>query len=173
MTKSWKRLLESSHTLWTTFDTRNIRKPISLTALKVHLKRSNYTLDTAVISMKAKFDVVRMQHLTRTCKKLKYLEICGSGVIGDSLTTALPYAKSLERLVVGKNCEIGLTGVQTVLKICQQTLVEAVFLRIKNPWGGYLGNWPQLKSLRSLNLQFIGTASLDVVSLSAKLPLVM
>lgn len=165
MTKSWKRLLESSHKLWTTFDTRTTRKFVSLTSLKVHLKRSNYTLDRAVISTKANFDVKRMQYLTKTCQKLKYLEICGSGVIGDSLVSALPLATSLETIVCGTNCEISLPAVQSILRICQKTLLEATFLRVKGNRMGFLPNqWPELQSLRSLNLRSIGDVMLDVVS---------
>jgi F-box/TPR repeat protein Pof3 len=165
VSKSWKRLLESSHKLWTTFDTRSTRKSVSLTALKLHLRRSNYSLDKAVISTKAKFDVPRMQYLTRTCHKLKYLEICGSGVIGDSLTAALPQAKSLETIVCGTRCEISLAAVQSVLKICQKTLLEATFLRVKGNRIGFLSNqWPELRSLRTLNLRSSGDMILDLVS---------
>ena len=134
-------------------------------SLKLHLKRSNYTLDKAIISMKAKFDDTRMLFLTRTCKKLKYLEICGSGVIGDSLTVALPHAKGLETIVLGQNCEISLAVVQSVLKICQQTLVETTFLRVKgNRYGFQLDQWPELQSLRTLNLRSSGTSILSMVS---------
>jgi F-box/TPR repeat protein Pof3 len=157
--------LESSHKLWTIFDTRTTRKFVSLTSLKLHLKRSNYTLDRAVISMKANFDVKRMQYLTRTCPKLTYLEICGSGVIGESLTSALPLAKSLQTIVCGANCEIVLSAVQSVLKICQNTILDATFLRVKGNRMGFLPNqWPELHSLRSLNLRSSGHVMLDVVS---------
>ena len=165
VTKSWKRLLESSHKLWTMFDTRMTRKPVSLTSLKLHLKRSNYTLDTAVISIKAKFDVTRMQYLTRTCKKLRRLEICGSGVVGDSLTAALPLAKSLETIALGANCEISLKAVQLALKTCRKTLVEAAFLRIVGNQFSFVPNqWPELQSLRALHLRAHSPLLLDVVS---------
>jgi hypothetical protein len=122
-------------------------------------------LDKAIISMKAKFDDVRMQYLARTCKKLKYLEFCGNGVIGDSLTRALPLVKSLETIVLGKNCEISLAATQSVLKICQQTLVEATFLRVKGSIFQYVPDqWPELQSLQTLNLRSSGDVLLDLVS---------
>src|SRR6266496_6029777 len=101
---SWKRLLESSHKLWTTFDTTSARKPISKSSLRLHLRRSNYTLDRAIITTKARFDLEKMKYLTRTCKKLKYLEMRGSGIIGESLTSALPEARSLEKIIVWEQC---------------------------------------------------------------------
>jgi F-box/TPR repeat protein Pof3 len=120
--------------------------------------------------MKAKFDVTKMQYLTRTCKKLKHLEICGSGVIGDSLIAALPLAKSLEAIVLGTNCEIGLNAVQAVLKICQKTLVEATFLRVKGSrYGFILDQWPELQSLRTLHLRSSGEVMLDEVSSNHRL----
>jgi len=74
---------------------------------------------------------MKMQYLTRTCKKLKILEICGTGIVGDSLTSALPLAKSLETLSVGANCEIKLASVLLALKSCQKTILEANFLRVE------------------------------------------
>ena len=178
VTKSWKRLLESSHKLWTTFDTRSTRKPISLTSLKLHLKRSNYMLDTAIINMKAKFDVIKMQYLTRTCQKLQHLEICGSGVVGDSLTAALPHAKNLRTIVLGTNCEISLSAVQLALKTCQKTLVGATFLRVKgNRFGFMLDQWPELRFLKTLHLRSSGDVMLDEVNspccLNLKLKLIV
>ncbi len=164
MTKSWKRLLESSHKLWTTFDTRYTRKSVSLTSLKLHLKRSNYTLNKAIISIKAKFDITRMQYLTRTCAKLEYLEICGSGVIGDSLTSAMPFAKNLRTIICGTNCEISLAAVQSVLESCRNTLVEASFLRIKLTGLRPYFKWPKLQFLRILNLRSPVEILLDLVS---------
>ena len=114
--------------------------------------------------MKAKFDVVRMQYLTRTCQKLRHIEMCGSGVIGDSLTASLPHAKNLEMIVLGTNCEISLSAVQLALKTCQKTLVGAIFLRVKGSRVGFLSNqWPELQSLGTLHLRSSGDVMLDEV----------
>jgi F-box/TPR repeat protein Pof3 len=165
VSKSWKLLLESSHQLWTTFDTTYTRKPISQTSLKVHLRRSNYTLDKAVISMKAKFDATKMKYLTRTCKKLRHLEISGIVVIGDSLTAALPLAQSLQTLILSRNCEISLAAVHSALKACQKTLVAATFLRVKGSRTVFIPDqWPELQLLRVLHLRSSGDAILDAVS---------
>ncbi|KAG0652565.1 hypothetical protein D0Z07_0160 [Hyphodiscus hymeniophilus] len=163
VTKSWKRLLESSH--------KSTRKPVSFNALKLHLKRSNYTLDRAIISTKAYFDVKRFEYLFRTCKRLSTLEICGSGVIGDTLVSALPRAKCLETISCGVNCEISLRTVQTVLRTCQETLREATFLRVKGSMAGFVPNsWPELRRLRILNLRCFGDAILEINGLRDSIP---
>jgi F-box/TPR repeat protein Pof3 len=106
-----------------------------------------------------------MQYLTRTCQKLRHLEICGSGVVGDSLTAALPHAKSLQTIVLGTNCEISLGAVQLALKTCRKTLVGATFLRVKgNRFGLMLNQWPELQFLRTLHLRSSGDVMLDEVS---------
>ena len=122
-------------------------------------------LEKAIISMKANFDGPKLKYLTRTCQKLKYLEICGSGVIGDSLISALPLAKRLESIVCGVNCEMSLASVQSILKINQKTLLEATFLRIiGNRIAVPQNQWPELHSLRILNLRSSADYILDIVS---------
>jgi F-box/TPR repeat protein Pof3 len=109
---------------------------------------------------------MKMQYLTRTCKKLKILEICGTGIVGDSLTSALPLAKSLETLSVGANCEIKLASVLLALKSCQKTILEATFLRVEGRKIVTVPEvWPQLHSLQSLNLRASGGFILGEVSL--------
>ena len=163
---SWKRLLESSHKLWTTLDTSYTRKPVSQRSLRIHLRRSNYTLDQAVVTMKAAFDAAKWEYIFRTCKKLRKLEIQGSGFIGDSLTASLHLAQRLETMSVSTNCEISISAVQLALKTCQTTLVEAKFLKIKGIRNyGMLGPWPTLESLKTLHFRASGDAVLDIVSL--------
>ncbi|CAG8951570.1 hypothetical protein HYFRA_00007486 [Hymenoscyphus fraxineus] len=153
VSRSWKRLLESTHKLWTTLDTTSTRKPISLRSIRAHLKRSNYTLERAVITMKARLDSEKIGYLTKTCKCLRLLEMNGSGAIGTSLIFALPRAKSLESIAVSRNTEITMTDVQAALRSCQATLLEAKFLQI----GGHFQvsnslGFPRLEKLQTLVL---------------------
>jgi F-box/TPR repeat protein Pof3 len=151
----WKRLLESSHKLWTTFDTSRARKPVTKHSLRLHLCRSNYTLNSAIISMGAKFDEDKLTYLTKTCKQLKRLEIKGNGVIGDSLVAALPLARNLSCLTVCVHIHLGVLLLS--LETCQKTLVEAAFTNIQvlrpsmnsSQWP----KWPRLESLKSLVLE--------------------
>lgn len=173
VSKPWKFLLESSYKLWTTFDTTSARRPVSLHSFKMHLRRSRYTLDNAIISLRAKFDGNKMKYLTQTCKQLTQLQIHGIGVIGDSLTTALPFAQNLSTLTVSGNCEISLSAVLLALKTCQRTLVEATFLHVVGKFNPN-NPWPKLESLRSLNLrtphrdsQFMNVVCCFLANLSA------
>ena len=151
--------------LWTTFDTSSTRKSVSLTSLKQYLRRSKHTLDKAIVSTRAQFDIPKMQYLSRTCQELKYLEVCGSGVIGDTLVSALPLAKSLGTIICGAHCEISLSSVQSILKITKNTLSVAAFLRVKGSRAGFTRNLlAELQSLKTLNLRSSGAALLDLVS---------
>ena len=167
VSSSWKRLLESSHKLWTVLDTSYARKPVSQRSLRAHFKRSNYSLDRAIVTMKAAFDASKWNYLFRTCKKLRRLEILGTGFIGDSLNASLQLAQSLEVITVSKNCEITVSAVQLALKTCQKTLVDATFLKMKGTkqFGGMLGPWPKLESLKTLHFRATGDSLLNIVSL--------
>lgn len=164
VTRAWKRLLESSHKLWTTLDTTSVRKPIREKSLKIHFRRSNWTLDTALLTMKA-IDAQRMAWITKWCTKLKNLQMHGRGMIGESLTLALPNAKCLENLYVSRNTEITLSSVQTALKLCKDTLVTATFLNVQGTKGGFLaGRWEVMKSMKTLRLEADGDSCMDFVS---------
>ncbi len=119
--------------------------------------------------MRARLDLEKMKYLTRTCKKLKYLEMRGSGIIGESLTSALPDARSLEKIFVSEQCEITLTAVQLVLSTCQKSLAEASFMRVLGTRGGFLADrWPKLDALRSIHLKGDGDSCLDLVFLDSR-----
>ncbi|KAF4633666.1 hypothetical protein G7Y89_g4458 [Cudoniella acicularis] len=170
VSKSWKRLLESSHRLWTTLDTTNTRKPISQTSLRLYLKRSNYTLDRALITLKARFDAQKMTYLTKHCKKLRRLDVNGHGIIGDSLIASLPHAKSLNNLQVSRNCEISVFSAREALKICRETLVEVNFQRIKGSRSQPAGEWPRLEKLKTLTLRAEDEALLNFTQLVKATP---
>jgi F-box/TPR repeat protein Pof3 len=114
--------------------------------------------------MKAAFDAPKWEFLFRTCKKLRHLEIQGSGVIGDSLTGSLHLAQSLDTISVSTNCEISVSAVQLALKTCQKSLIEATFLRVKgSSYHAGSGQWPKLESLKTLRFRASG-ALLNIVS---------
>ncbi|KAE9375308.1 hypothetical protein N431DRAFT_542865 [Stipitochalara longipes BDJ] len=171
VTHSWKRLLESSHKLWTTLDTSHVKKVISQKSLTVHFRRSKWTLDRALLSIKS-VDAQRLAYITKHCKMLKEIQMYGRGMIGDSLTSALNDAISLETLYVSRNTEMTLAAVQSALRLCKATLVTATILKITGPRGGFLaGKWSEMGSIKSLHLESDGESVLDIHGLAASTPI--
>ncbi|PQE21115.1 f-box domain protein [Rutstroemia sp. NJR-2017a WRK4] len=150
VSKSWKRLLESSHKLWTTLDTSCAKRQLSQKALRAHVKRSNYTIDR-VITSQAGIDAQRLQYLTKYCKKLQYLKICYSGLIGETLLSALPMANNLAHLELSSVCSIKLTAVIDALNMVKDTIEVARFYHVT---GARIRNavWPRLEALKDLHL---------------------
>jgi F-box/TPR repeat protein Pof3 len=166
VSKPWKRLLESSHSLWTVLDTRSTKKAISLKSLKIYVRRSNCTVEQAIITMKANIDAEKMKFITRTCKTLREINIVGSGLIGDSLNSALPDAKNLNELSISQNTEITLSAVQTAMKTCSKSLTSIRCYNVKRNRGdAFEGRWPATETLTSITLQSQGIWHLDIVSL--------
>jgi F-box/TPR repeat protein Pof3 len=120
-------------------------------SLRAYLRRSNYTLSKAIVHSRAQFDDTKWIYLTRTCQKLTDLTINGSGIIGDTLSSALPFASSLTSIVVSANRDISYATVVGILNHCQKTLVHAAFLSVKNSVLGLA--LPQLDSLRTLDIR--------------------
>jgi len=97
---------------------------------------------------------------------LKELQMYGRGMIGDSLTSALSNAKGLETLYVSRNTEMTLAAVQSALRLCKDSLVTITVLKITGPRGGFLaGKWPEMGSIKALNLESDGESVLDIVSI--------
>jgi len=141
-----------------------VKKTISQKSLKVHFRRSKWTLDRAILSMKA-IDAQRLGFITKSCRMLKELQMHGRGMIGDSLTLALSDAKSLETLYVSQNTEMSLSTVQSALRICKSSLVSVTALRVTGPRGGFLaGRWAVMESLKTLHLESDAQSALDIVS---------
>ncbi|KAG9234324.1 hypothetical protein BJ875DRAFT_17711 [Amylocarpus encephaloides] len=151
VSKPWKSLLESSYKLWTTLDTTSARKPMSLKSLRVHLRRSNYEVDHAIISLKAQFDPPKWTYLTKNCKNLRKLEICGSGYIGASLASALTSANCLEEISIRQNTHIRMHQVAELLDACQKTLLKINVHQVVSHRG--TGGWPNLPKLQRLSLR--------------------
>jgi len=157
-------LLESSHKLWTTLDTTHVKKVLSQKSLSTHFRRSKWTLERALLSVKS-FDSQRLAYVTKHCKLLKELHIYGRAMIGSSLTSALSDAKSLQTLYVSRNTEMPLAAVQDALRSCKDSLVTVTVLKIIGPRGGFLaGKWPEMGSIKALHLESDGESVLDIVS---------
>lgn len=123
-------MLESMHKLWMTLDTTSARKSIGFTSLKAYLRRSNYTLEHAIISTKAGFDSSKLQFVTEKCKRLKILDMRGFGIVSGSLAAALPHAQQLASLTTAKNLEVTLSGVAEAIKATRKSIVTASFLNV-------------------------------------------
>lgn len=141
-------MLESSHNLWTTLDTSYTKKQLSQKALRAYLRRSNYTLDEASLKY-GTLDAVKLQYLTRTCTKLQRFTIHGGNIIGESLTSALPLAKSLRYLNI-RVCLVSFRSVLESLRHVQSTIVEAHFHRVQYSSQDVRCLWPRLEYLRKL-----------------------
>ena len=164
VSKAWKRLLESSTKLWTTLDTTLAKRNLSLSALKAYAKRSKHSLDKAILSNRCLVDASRLQYLTKHCRNLEYLEIRGSTMIGESLKSSLPFAKSLKSLTLSKNTIIGINSAQQALECCRTTLTHVKFLHVKGSRMAGHGTWPILPNIQSLSLKAEGDYLLDIVS---------
>ncbi|KAM0135901.1 hypothetical protein ACHAQE_005854 [Botrytis cinerea] len=152
VSKSWKRVLESSHKLWTTFDTTSSRRSLPQKSLRAYLKRSNYTVDEADIRYDT-IDAAKLQYLIRTCTKLRRLTMrnINNAVIGETLTSALPLAKSLQYLNL-QMFQISFQSVLESLRHVQATIVEAVFFGVHHTPRDAGCIWPKLEKLRNLDV---------------------
>lgn len=121
--------------------------------MRAYLRRSNFTLSKAVISHVAHFDEKKFVFLTKTCTELKELEVNGGGVIGQSLISALPFAKSLTSLTISERCEISKDAIIEALTLCQKTLVHANFQNVCKFWMSSEFGALKLEALMSLRLR--------------------
>ncbi len=155
VSKPWKRFLEASHDLWTILDLRSARRYVRLDSLKVHLRRSNYGLERAILTTNPQiFGSSNIQVLTRLSKKLSHLEITSGGYLGNSLLDALPKAENLRVLIV-KGAQMPLLSVVRALSFCPG-LQTAEFKVVIPPRMNDLAIWPQRDSLESLRLTIQG-----------------
>ncbi|KAB8290264.1 hypothetical protein EYC80_011130 [Monilinia laxa] len=127
------------------------QKKLSQKALRAYLKRSNYTVGEARIR-NGSIDSAKFQYLIRTCTKLQRLEVFGGDPVGESLTSALPLAKSLQYLKISWECVISFPSALESLRHVQATIVEATFGDIhyyvpSNSW-----TWPKLENLQTLRI---------------------
>ncbi|TGO37142.1 hypothetical protein BHYA_0105g00340 [Botrytis hyacinthi] len=152
VSKSWKRVLESSHKLWTTLDTSNTRRGLSQKSLRAYLRRSDYTVDEAILRYDT-IDAAKLQYLIRACTKLQRLTILNKHnvVIGKTLTSALPLAKSLQYLNL-QMFEISFRSVVESLQLVQASIVEAGFMGVHYTSRDASCVWPKLENLRVLSV---------------------
>jgi len=171
VSKGWKNVLESSTHLWTTLDTTHARRAVSLRSMKIHFRRSKYTLDRAVITLKAYIDAEKMKFITKTCKNLRELHIAGNGVIGDTLYCGLPGNTALQMISTSHGTEIPLHAVQSVIKACHKSLVDIKFLQIRGSKAGFIpGKWSKSESLRFIHLKAGQDTCLDFDGLRDNTP---
>jgi hypothetical protein len=105
--------------------------------------------------------------LTKTCKQLKHLEFNGTGIIGDSLIAALPFAKNLTSITISANYEVRLSTVMKILEICQKTLVNATFLGVKSLGPTrFAQDGPKLDALKVLHLDSVASDPLPTLVIS-------
>ncbi|KAM3074201.1 hypothetical protein ACMFMG_002978 [Clarireedia jacksonii] len=158
VSRPWKRLLESFYKLWTTLDTSGAKRPVSQKAIRAHVKRSNYTVDQAILSQ-GSIDAQKLQYLTKYCKNLWQLKICRPGYIGETLLSALPMAKSLTELEISERCSITLSAVLSALNLVKDTIEVAEFSSVTS---ARIGNvfWPRLEALRALHLTAVENSGL-------------
>ncbi|KAF7874067.1 hypothetical protein EAF04_002739 [Stromatinia cepivora] len=168
VSKAWKRVLESSHKLWTTLDTIDTRKQISQKALRAYLRRSNYTVDEANIR-NGTLAAAKLQYLTRTCTKLQRLTIYGNNPIGETLISALPMAKTLQYLN-SCGCEISFRAVLEALRQVQASIVEAKFLTVNCLSSDSACMWPRLENLRALHVSRLHSIGIPLNNLIESIP---
>ncbi|KAL2071543.1 hypothetical protein VTL71DRAFT_12778 [Oculimacula yallundae] len=167
----WKGVLESSPNLWTTLDTTYARRAVSMKSLKVHFRRSKYTLERAVITLRASIDSEKMNFIAKTCKNLRELHVAGNGIIGEALHSALPGVTSLQTVSTSHGTEVPLHTVQSVIRACHKSLVDVKFLQIRGNKGGFIpGKWPLATSLKSLHLKAGSDFCLDFDGLRDSTP---
>lgn len=152
MSKSWKRVLESSHKLWTTLDTSITRRGLSQKSLRAYLRRSDYTVDEAILRYDT-IDAAKLQYLIRACTKLQRLTIHNknNAAIGETLTSALPFAKSLQYFNL-QMFEISFRSVVESLRHVQASIVEAEFMGVHHTSRDASCMWPKLEKLRVLSM---------------------
>lgn len=169
VSKGWKNFLEGQPDLWTELDTTYCRKSMSKKSLIIHLRRSKWTLDSAIITMKANIDWEKMRVLTKNCKELRELRIHGQGLIGESLSDSVPLAKNLKVLHVSHITEASLGTVQSCMRTCQQ-IEDIRFSKVQGSATSLRdGAWTVAKNenIKSLELQSNKKSRLDIVSLTS------
>lgn len=164
VSKGWKSLLESIRSLWTTLDTTNIHNPVPIKSLKTYLRRSNYTLNRAIINLKLSADRGRLQYILEKCKFLKELEVRGSSKLDESLFNIFSSAKEIENLYITQNVLVTFKLMQAILKNCCQFLVEARFSNIQGSRYNFINcQWPRLDALKRVALRASDNGALDII----------
>lgn len=156
VSKPWKKFLESCPDLWTTFDIRKAKRPITQRSIKAWLRRSKYSVNRAHINLYSSmaFNAAKFRYVIQTCKKLEYLELNKGGFIGETLTDALALTSSLKTLIVGKQCEVLLSHVRDICKVYPK-LVVAEFYSVHSKGTFILHGvpWPRCASLETFRLE--------------------
>ncbi|RKF63329.1 putative f-box tpr repeat containing protein pof3 [Erysiphe neolycopersici] len=163
VSKGWKTLLESFRSLWTTLDTTYIHNLIPVKSLKIFLRRSNYTLYRATISLKCLADRSRLQYIVETCRFLKELELRGSHILDNTQFHLFSSAKEIEKLYITQNVLVESKLMQNMLKNCCQSLVEVRFSNVQGSRYEFINfKWPKLDALKSITLRASDNGAIDM-----------
>jgi hypothetical protein len=143
-----------------------VKRAVTEKSLKVYLRRSKYLLNRAVLKMStAEINVNKLKYITRTCRRLEYLEI-QQGHVGQSLIQALPEARNLQTLILGKSAVIPHDFIFKILDLSPQ-IVRAEFHAIDSSIPPhYASRWKQSNNLKSLVLTAWGEKRSEIVSLN-------
>ncbi|CAD6500960.1 BgTH12-06666 [Blumeria graminis f. sp. triticale] len=170
VSKSWNNFLECTKTLWTTLYTSRACQPISLKALEQYLKRSDSTVDNALLHLESFADKANMEYLTNTCHRLIDLRIHGEGTLSQSQAAFLATAKGIQKLHLSQDTQVTCQTMVFISDICRQTLKEAKFLHVKEKEIRAVTSWPRMNALTSIHMDFVGFCALNLSKLIEATP---
>ncbi|CAD6500958.1 BgTH12-06659 [Blumeria graminis f. sp. triticale] len=170
VSKDWKNLLESMRYLWTTIDTRYARRPIASRALQAYLRRSNFTVNRALVNLRSFAHERKMKYLMETCRGLRDLRIYGYGYIEKALTNSLAIAGGIQKLHLSESTRVTISTMILSFKACQKTLIEAKFLCVIGVEVVSKQSWPKMNALSSIHMAFCGLCDMELSGLIAAAP---
>lgn len=147
VSKKWRAFLVGTKSLWKKLDLGQAKKLIAPPGLQAYMRRSQYSIDTAVIKMVPLGVEWIIATLIKYCPDFKYLAIKASYAgawIGDSLIYYLPMAEKLETVIVMTTCSISLHSINNIIVSCK-SLKVAEFRNTRPSEGLTAYAWPQLK----------------------------
>ncbi|EPQ63831.1 hypothetical protein BGT96224_A20190 [Blumeria graminis f. sp. tritici 96224] len=165
VSKSWNILLESARSLWTTVYTTRECQPIPLKALKEYLRRSRFTVDSALIHRISFADIPNMEYLMDKCHGLRDLSIYGDGSFCQSLGTNLASAKGIQKLHLSQKTPVSVPTMIMALNACRNTIREAKLLCVTGNNGESISSWPEMNSLTRIHLDFCNNGYIKILGL--------
>jgi len=138
---------------------------MSQKSLLIHLRRSNYTLVQAIITLKAGLTTQSLSLLTQRCKQLKEMQFYGRGVLGSTLQEALPLTRSLETLFISRSTEVPCETLKLILTGCGRSIINFTVLNVRGRGGYRTTPWHKVESLKSIHLESSENSKLDIVSI--------
>lgn len=130
LSKGLKQLIEGDTRIWKTLDLSTTKRALPKKSLLQYLKRSDFTLNKAIIKMfhgGGSAQTIRI--IATKCRQLEYLSVATryyETSVGASLLDNLPMAKNLKTLILSQTCEVSLKMISKMLEACR-TLSTAEF----------------------------------------------